>query len=248
MSQGFTQPYPYPLRLGLGGSGASLTASNGGIVYSTASAFAILAGVPSLNLPLLSSVSSAPVWGAYAITLGGAITTAGYLTMVGAFGVTQTYTGTTNITMPQAGTVAVLTDIPSFSPAALTTADDTNVTITLGGSPGTALLQATSLTLGWTGQLGLARGGTAASLTASDGGIVYSTASAFAILAAGSVGQIPRSGGAGAPTWSTATYPDTAGTSGNVLTSNGTNWTSAVPAAGGAYNYGLTYIMARGIY
>jgi hypothetical protein len=46
------------------------------------------------------------------------------------------------------------------SGAALTKADDTNVTLTLGGSPTTALLNATSLTLGWTGQLSIARGGT----------------------------------------------------------------------------------------
>lgn len=68
------------------------------------------------------------------------------------------------------------------TPAALTKTDDTNVTLTLGGTPATALLQAVSLTLGWTGQLSLARGGTNASLTASNGGIVYSTASALAIL------------------------------------------------------------------
>jgi hypothetical protein len=37
--------------------------------------------------------------------------------------------------------------------AALTKTDDTNVTLTLGGTPATALLQATSLTLGWTGTL-----------------------------------------------------------------------------------------------
>lgn len=46
------------------------------------------------------------------------------------------------------------------TPAALTKVDDTNVTLTLGGTPATALLQATSLTLGWTGQLSIARGGT----------------------------------------------------------------------------------------
>lgn len=37
--------------------------------------------------------------------------------------------------------------------AALTKVDDTNVTLTLGGSPSTSLLSATSLTLGWTGTL-----------------------------------------------------------------------------------------------
>jgi hypothetical protein len=50
--------------------------------------------------------------------------------------------------------------IPSVTPAALTKVDDTNVTLTLGGTPATSLLQATSLTLGWTGILGSARGGT----------------------------------------------------------------------------------------
>lgn len=46
------------------------------------------------------------------------------------------------------------------SGAALTKTDDTNVTLTLGGSPTTALLAASSLTLGWTGTLAVARGGT----------------------------------------------------------------------------------------
>lgn len=44
--------------------------------------------------------------------------------------------------------------------AALTKGDDTNVTLTLGGSPTSALLAAASITAGWTGQLSVARGGT----------------------------------------------------------------------------------------
>ena len=43
--------------------------------------------------------------------------------------------------------------IPTVSPAALTKVDDTNVTITLGGTPATSLLQAVSLTVGWSGTL-----------------------------------------------------------------------------------------------
>lgn len=70
----------------------------------------------------------------------------------------------------------------------------------------------------------LADGGTNASLTAVNGGIVYSTASAMAISAAGSAGQVLRSGGAGAPTWSTATFPSTATTAGQILRADGTNW------------------------
>lgn len=46
------------------------------------------------------------------------------------------------------------------SGAALTKTDDTNVTLTLGGSSSTALVNAASLTLGWTGTLSGARGGT----------------------------------------------------------------------------------------
>lgn len=49
---------------------------------------------------------------------------------------------------------------PVITPAALTKADDTNVTLTLGGTPNTALLEAVSLTLGWAGELSIARGGT----------------------------------------------------------------------------------------
>lgn len=40
-----------------------------------------------------------------------------------------------------------------ITPSVLTAVNDTNLTLTLGGSPSTALLQATSLTLGWTGTL-----------------------------------------------------------------------------------------------
>jgi hypothetical protein len=46
-----------------------------------------------------------------------------------------------------------------YTAAALTANNDTNVTITLGGTPATALLQATSITIGWTGVLGVGRGG-----------------------------------------------------------------------------------------
>jgi hypothetical protein len=50
-----------------------------------------------------------------------------------------------------------LADTPA---AALSSVNDTNVTATLGGTPATALIHATSITLGWAGQLSVARGGT----------------------------------------------------------------------------------------
>jgi hypothetical protein len=74
----------------------------------------------------------------------------------------------------------------------------------------------------------LAHGGTNANLTASNGGIFYSTGTAGAILAGTSTaGQILRSGANAAPSWSTATYPLTAGTSGKVLQSDGTNFVTS---------------------
>jgi hypothetical protein len=45
----------------------------------------------------------------------------------------------------------------------LTFTNDTNVQMTLGGTPASALLQPVSITLGWTGQLAVGRGGTGAS-------------------------------------------------------------------------------------
>lgn len=189
------------LSLARGGTNASLAASNGGIFYSTATAGAILSGTATANLPLLSGSSAAPTWGSFALNLGGAFTTGGAVTYSGAFSVTFTFTAGTSVTFPTSGTLATTTQLPT--PAALTKTDDTNVTMTLGGTPTTALLQATSLTLGWTGQLSLARGGTAANLTASNGGIFYSTASAGAILSGtATAGLALLSGASGAPTWS----------------------------------------------
>lgn len=51
-------------------------------------------------------------------------------------------------------------------------------------------------------------------------------------IATAATGKVLRAQGIGvAPLFSTATYPDTAGTSGNVLTSDGTNWISSTPSA-----------------
>jgi hypothetical protein len=50
------------LLLSKGGTNANLTASNGGIFYSTASAGAILGGTATANQALLSGSSTTPVW------------------------------------------------------------------------------------------------------------------------------------------------------------------------------------------
>jgi hypothetical protein len=73
--------------------------------------------------------------------------------------------------------------------AALTKTDDTNVTLTLGGTPATSLLRATSLTLGWTGQLAVGRGGTGASTLT---GVVIGNAASAMTAVAGTANQLLR--------------------------------------------------------
>lgn len=60
------------------------------------------------------------------------------------------------------------------------------------------------------GELRLVNGGTGANLTATAGGVVYSTASALAITTNGTSGQLLTSAGTSAPTWTTSTSANTA--------------------------------------
>ena len=83
---------------------------------------------------------------------GSPITTSGTIAL--------NWTGTSSQYVRGDGSLATFPSIPSITPSALTKTDDTNVTLTLGGTPGTALLQNVSLTLGWNGVLAISRGGT----------------------------------------------------------------------------------------
>jgi hypothetical protein len=64
---------------------------------------------------------------------------------------------------------AAITASGGVTPAALTRTNDTNVTLTLGGLPGAALLQATSITVGWAGTLATSRGGFGLDISAQSG-------------------------------------------------------------------------------
>jgi hypothetical protein len=113
---------------------------------------------------------------------------------------------------------------PQWSaPAALTETDDTNVTLTLGGNPSTALLNAVSMTLGWTGTLAASRGGTNLS-SFTGNGVVYASStsqlatgtnvvyngSTFAVLSKASYfdPQFTGAGGAGLNIQSAYSYND----------------------------------------
>lgn len=55
-------PLTTPFALSIGGTGANLTASNGGIVYSNATTLGILAGTSTANQILMSGSSTTPAW------------------------------------------------------------------------------------------------------------------------------------------------------------------------------------------
>jgi hypothetical protein len=168
--------------------------------------------------------------GASTITLGGSLITSG------AFASTFTMTGTTNVTFPTSGTLATTTQIPTG--AALTAGNDTNVTLSLGGSPTNALLNAASVTAGWTGQLSVARGGTGdASFTAYApicGGTT--TTGNLQSTTLGNSGTLMQSAGTSTlPGFTTATYPSAASGTGTVLRANGTNWVASTSTFSDTY-------------
>ena len=79
----------------------------------------------------------------------------------------------------------------------------------------------------------LSQGGTSASLTANNGGIFYSSATAGAILAGTATArQMLQSGSSSAPAWSTATWPATT-TASQILYSSSTNVVGEITTAVG---------------
>jgi hypothetical protein len=96
--------------------------------------------------------------------------------------------------------------------SALTESDDANVTLTLTGTPGTALLQSVNVAAGWSGQLSIARGGTNGTAAPTAGAVAYGTGAAYAFTAVGAAGQFLTSNGAGAPSWTSGAIAGAKGT------------------------------------
>jgi hypothetical protein len=90
-----------------------------------------------------------------------------------------------------------LNPVIGVSASALTRVDDTNVTVTLGGSPTSALLAPVSLTLGWSGQLSAPRGGTGQSSYAVGDILFADTTASLAKLPDVATGNALISGGVG---------------------------------------------------
>jgi hypothetical protein len=139
--------------------------------------------------------------------------------------------------LPYVGTVTAVAPITStgglnpvigVTASALTRTNDTNVLLTLGGSPATSLLAPTSITVSWTGLLAINRGGTNSNATPTAGGITYGNGTAYAFSAVGTSGQVLTSSGAGAPTWTTPTVGTVTSVAALTLGTAGTDLTSTV--------------------
>jgi len=133
----------------------------------------------ALALPSIMSVSGSPV--TTTGTLTGTLTTQSVNTLFAGpssgAAAAPTFRALTTTDIPSlsyvssVGATAPITSTGGLTPtigvtaAALSKTDDTNVTMTLSGSPSTALIAATTMALGWTGQLAVSRGGTGAATT-----------------------------------------------------------------------------------
>jgi len=204
-------------------TGAALTEVNDTNITLT------LGGSPSTSLLQPTSITAgwagtlAPTRGGTGVnnasntlTLGGSLTTSGPYTS------TLTMTGPTTVTLPTSGTLATTSQIPTGAP--LTEVNDTNITLTLGGSPSTALIQATSITAGWAGTLAPTRGGTgvnnASSTLTLGGSLTTSGAYTSTLTMTGPTSvTLPTSG-----TLATNSLPN-----GNILVGNASN--TAIPVA-----------------
>lgn len=196
-----------------------LTNDSGYITSSALTGYLTSASAASTYYPLtnpsgyISGITSGDVTTALGFTPYDSTNPAGYITSSALTGylttasAASTYfpipTGTTAQYLRGDGSLATFPTIPTVTPSALTKVDDTNVTLTLGGTPSTALLQSVSLTLGWTGTLADSRIASAATWNAKQNALtnpVTGTGTNNEIAAFNSTGSTITS-------LTTATYP-----------------------------------------
>jgi hypothetical protein len=139
-------------------------------------------------------VTAATALSGDATTSGAALTLATVNSNVDTFG---SATQVAQVTVNAKGLTTAVSNV-TVTPAAssitgagdLTKTDDTNVTLTLGGTPTGSLLKSVSLTLGWTSTLAVSRGGSGAGTFTNHGILLGQGTSAFAATAVMTDGQL----------------------------------------------------------
>ena len=241
-----------PLPLASGGTNASLTASNGGVCYSTATGLAILAGTATTNKVLMSGASGAPSWSVP--TYPNASATAGKVIRSDGTNYaasTATYPDTTTINQ-------ILYSSAANTIAGITTANN-GVLVTNGtGVPSIATDIPTAVTIGSAyiyraggTDITVPDGGTGASSFTANGVLVGNGASTLQVTATGTANQVLTSNGGGTPptfetlpsaTWGTSTLSSGFTLTASAGTFEDTGLSITLPSAG-TYN---VYAIARG--
>jgi hypothetical protein len=233
-----------------GGSGLAAVTAHNLMIGAGTSAFTLLAPSATSGVALVSQGASAdPAYGTVVVAGGGTNITSYTLgDMLYASGATTLAKLAGNTTsgkqyLSQTGT-GVVSAAPAWATisggditgAALTEIDDTNVTLSLSANASTALLRAVSMTLGWTGQLSVPRGGTGIATTTAYGVLTGGTTAtgAFQNAGTGATGTMFQGAGSAAlPTWSTSTWPATT-TINQLLYSSAANTVAGLATANGA--------------
>lgn len=215
-----------------GGTGAVSFTAHGVIIGNGTSPLAVTATGGS-GVPLIGQGGAAdPVFGTATVPGGGTGITSGTSGGVPYFNSTTSMASSAALGQNE----IVLGGGAGAGPASLGSLG-TTTTVLHGNAAGAPTFGAVSLTADVSGILPLANGGTNANLTASTGGIVYSGASALAILSGtATAGQIVRSGSSAAPSWSTATYPSTVSANAILFGSSSNVIGEITSAAGGVLN------------
>jgi len=227
--------------VGLGTATNAILVTNAGGIPSFQATIPLLVQQNITELGAIASIG-APLnqqFGGTGINNTGTITLGGSLTTTGAYNSTFNMTGTTSITFPTSGVLAttvgvgVLTVTGTLNKISCTGGQNPVISIDPNYVGQTSITTLGTITTGvFEGSvISLAYGGTNANLTASNGGIFYSTATATAILSGiATADKVLLSGSSTAPSWSTATYPATT-TANQLLYSSANNTITGLATA-----------------